>query len=61
MEQLISKASTYSDEAVLEMLTAIGGGDVTVEERMVRAALIEVYSQRHGAEMADALMDLLGM
>lgn len=61
MEQLIAKARTQSTETILECLMVIGGGIVDVDERMVRAALIEVYKERTSEEDADALMDALGL
>lgn len=40
------------------MVHEIGGGiDVTEEERIVRAALIEVYEEKTSEQAAEALMD----
>lgn len=36
-------------------------GEMSEDKRMVRAALIQVYSERCGPEAADKLMDELGM
>jgi hypothetical protein len=38
MEQLRERIRTQSTEMILECLTAIGGGQVDVDRRMVRAA-----------------------
>jgi hypothetical protein len=48
-------------EQLLEGLALIGGGQVSAEKRMVRAAMIEVFMEREGEEAADDLMDSLGM
>jgi hypothetical protein len=61
MEKLIAKTRTMTTDQILEAVTIIGGGNVSTEELMVRAALIEVYGERKGDDAADALMDMLGM
>lgn len=61
MDKLIAKVSEYSTALILESVIVIGGGQVTIEATMVRAALIEVYKQREGEDAADKLMDDLGM
>jgi hypothetical protein len=61
MEQLRERIRTQSTEMILECLTAIGGGQVDVDRRMVRAALIDIYIERTSEEEGDALMDLLGL
>lgn len=61
MEKLIAKAMEMTIEQILEAVMFIGGGQVTTDFRMVRAALIEAYSRKTSGEDADALMDLLGM
>jgi hypothetical protein len=61
MEKLIAKTRTMTTDQILEAITIIGGGHLTTEISMVRAALIEVYGEREGDDAADALMDMLGM
>lgn len=61
MAKLIEAVQKYSTELILESVKVIGGGQVSEELRMARAALIEVYMQREGEEAADSLMDELGM
>jgi len=61
MEKLIEKVRTQTTEMILECLTIIGGGHVSVDERMARAALIQVYIERTSEEEGDALMDMLGL
>jgi hypothetical protein len=61
MEKLINKTRNMPTEQLLEGLALIGGGQVSAEKRMVRAAMIEVFMEREGEEAADDLMDSLGM
>lgn len=61
MEQLIAKVRTQPTEMILDCLLIIGGGHVSVDERMARAALIQVYIERTSDEDGDALMDALGL
>lgn len=61
MEQLKAKVRTQDTDTILECIMKIGGGHVSTEERMVRAALIDVYAERTSEEDADALMDVLGL
>lgn len=61
MEQLKEKVRTQTTETILDCIMQMGGGHVTTEERMVRAALIQVYEERTSPEEADALMDVLGL
>ena len=61
MEQLINKTEEQATEEILSAIILIGGGDVTTEQRMVRAALIEVYERREGSAEAETLMDAIGM
>jgi hypothetical protein len=52
-----------STETILASLDNLPKGADQADEpaRIVRAALIEVYSEREGLEAADALMDKLGL
>ena len=61
MEKLITKTRTYSTSQILDAVKLIGGGSVSAELTLVRAALIEVFKERNGDDAADALMDDLGM
>jgi hypothetical protein len=61
MEKLINKVRNITTEQILEAVALIGGGQVSPEKGMVRAAMIEVFMEREGEEAADALMDSLGM
>ena len=61
MEQLKAKVRTQTTEIILDCIMKIGGGHVSVEERMVRAALLDVYEERTSGEDLDALMDVLGL
>jgi hypothetical protein len=61
MEKLINKTREMGTEQIRDLVAFIGGGQVSAEARMVRAALIEVFMEREGEEAADALMDSLGM
>lgn len=59
MEKLIAAIESKTTKQILECVRMVGGA--TQEQRMVRAALIEVYGKRCGDEAADALMDELGL
>ena len=64
MDKIIARINKMDTDMILICAQKIGGGDYTKlgkEERMVRAALIDVYEKREGEDAADALMDLLGM
>jgi hypothetical protein len=61
MEKLIEKARTQSTETILECLMIIGGGQVEVDSRMARAALLEVYKERTSDEELDLILDAMGM
>jgi hypothetical protein len=61
VEQLKAKARTQTTEMILDCLLMIGGGHVSEDERMVRAALIDVYIERTSPEDGDTLMDILGL
>jgi hypothetical protein len=61
MEKLIEKARTQSTETILECLMIIGGGQVEVDSRMARAALLEVYKERTSDEELDMILDAMGM
>ena len=61
MEKLITKTRAMTTDQILEAVNIIGGGDVSKDARMVRAALIEVYQEREGEDAADALMDFIGL
>lgn len=61
MEKLIAKTSTMTTDQIYEAIMIIGGDHVSIERRMVRAALLEVYGEREGEFAADALMDLIGL
>ena len=61
IEILKEKAREQTTEMILECIRTIGGGFVSVEERMVRAALIDVYAERTSNADADTLMDEIGL
>lgn len=61
MEKLIAKTRTMTTDQIYEAIMIIGGDHVSIERRMVRAALLEVYGEREGEFAADALMDLIGL
>jgi hypothetical protein len=58
---IISIASAGSTEQIEEAIVQLGGGDLDKNEQITRAALIEVFAKRNGAEAADALMDRIGL
>jgi len=62
IEDLKAVANSQSTETIVSCIRLIGGSmEVPTEERLARAALIEVYKERAGDEAAEALMDEIGM
>ena len=58
---LVANIAALATPQILEALTAIGGGHVETDVRMVRAFLIEEYITREGVAAGDALMDGMGL
>lgn len=61
MEKLIAKAMEMTVAQIIEAVTIIGGGLVSTEVTMVRAALIEAYINKTSEEQGDLLMDSIGL
>ena len=61
MNKLIAYAQKQKTETLLDAIRIIGGGNVSEDVRMARAAMIEVIAERMGDEAADNLMDELGL
>lgn len=61
MEKIMEKVRKYATADIYATVLKINKPVMTEDERMVRAALIEVYAERSGVEAADKLMDRLGM
>ena len=61
MEKMIQHALTKNTQALVDAVKIIGGGSVSVEIRMARAAMIEAIVIREGETFADALMDEIGL
>ena len=59
--RLLEKIRTLDDATIRASLEEIGPGVVDVDRMMVRAAMIDVYQERHGEDAADDLMDEIGM
>ncbi len=58
---LNAKIAGLSTDQILEAVVVIGGGQVEVEQRMVRALLIDEFIRREGVEAGDVLMDKVGL
>ena len=59
MKKLIECARKQNTEMLVGCVKVIGGE--TAEQRMSRAAMIEVIIEREGNEYADALMTSIGL
>jgi hypothetical protein len=59
MAKLIECARKQTTETLIDCVKMIGGE--TPEQRMSRAAMIEVIIERNGNEFADNLMDQIGL
>ena len=60
IDVLKAKVRTQTTETILECVVHLADA-ATVEERMIRAALIDVYIERTSADEGDKLMDLIGL
>ena len=60
IEALMDKARTQDTQTIFECVVQLATVNDSTE-RMVRAALIQVYQERTSPEQADALMDLIGL
>lgn len=56
-----AKISGLSADQLLQGVTLIGGGQVSQDQRLVRALMLDEYESRNGGEALDALMITLGM
>lgn len=61
IEIIKDAAARLNTEQIERAIRAIGGGNVPADNRLVRAALIEMILDRDGESAADDLMDDLGM
>lgn len=61
IETIKTRIRTQSTDTILSCVMNIGGGQVSTEERIVRACLLDVYQEREGEEAIDALLDVLEM
>ena len=61
VQQLTASLQSTSTTRLIEMIKMIGGGFVSTEEMMVRAALIDAYEAREGESAADELMTDIGL
>ena len=61
MEKMIEHALTKETQTLIDSIKVIGGGRVSTELRMARAVMIEAIVIREGEELADSIMDQLGM
>ena len=59
MDKLIECARKQNTETLIDCVKVIGGE--TPEQRMSRAAMIEVIIERNGNDFADRLMDEIGL
>jgi len=60
IEALKAKVREQDTQTIFECVLQLATVNST-EERMARAALIDVYQERTSPEDADALMDLIGL
>lgn len=54
-------ARTQSTETLIEAIKLIGGGLVSVDRRMARACMIDIYTERAGEAATNVLLGELGM
>ncbi len=60
-EKLTARIAGLNTDQLLAGVLHIGGGYVSEDQRLVRAMLIQEFATREGAEMADELMDQVGL
>lgn len=56
-----AKIAGLNSDQLLQGITLIGGGQVSQDQRPVRALMLDEYESRNGGEALDALMITLGM
>lgn len=62
IDQIMAASRHLSTTQIVDCVLEIGAGVTnTPEERMVRAALVDLYQEREGEEAADRLMDEIGL
>lgn len=61
METLKAKVRMMTTEQILEAVMILGGGRLSIDKNMVRAALIGIYIERTSEAEGDLLMDAIGM
>lgn len=54
-------ARTQSTETLIEAIKMIGGGLVSMDRRMARAVMIDIYTERAGEAATNVLLGELGM
>jgi hypothetical protein len=60
-QDIIDNIRTRDTETIKTCIQIIGGGDVPMEQWIVRVDLLRVYEERMGGEAVDALMDEIGL
>ena len=61
IEQLRVHAQTLTTAQIAHSIRTFGGHTLPPAETSVRAALLDIYAERAGAELADQLMDEIGL
>jgi hypothetical protein len=61
MDKLTTRIEKMTNGQIVSTAKMIGGGRVSQELNMVRAALFAAYRDRNGDDAADALLDSMGM
>lgn len=60
-EKLTTKIASLSTDQLMAGVVAIGGGVVSVEQRLVRALMIDEFIAREGTDAGDMLMESVGL
>ncbi len=58
---LNAKIAGLTTDQILQAVVVIGSGQVEMEQRLVRALLIDEFIRREGVDAGDMLMDRVGL
>lgn len=61
IEQLRAHAQTLTTAQLAHAIRTFGGHNLPPAETSVRSALLDIYAERVGADVADSLMDEIGL
>lgn len=61
IDTIKARIRTQSTKTIVQCIYEIGGGNITEDQRLVRACLLDVYEEREGEDALDLILDDLGL